>query len=160
MDLVRLLLAGSAEPGAGFGDVDRPQAHVSRAKVVTKHWGHERWLVPEGSAFGFKVIVVVAGCRTSLQYHREKEEANLVVSGTGRLLLADTVDAPLRELVLTPGHVAHITPGVVHRVEAVTDLVIVEVSTPHLDDVVRVEDDLGRPDGRIDAEHSSPRTHS
>jgi mannose-6-phosphate isomerase-like protein (cupin superfamily) len=129
------------------------QSHLATAKLVSKPWGTERWLVPEGSAFGFKVITVRAGERTSLQYHREKEEANLIVRGEGRLFLADGVGTPLEAHALAPGHIAHIRPGVVHRVEAVTDLVIVEVSTPQLDDVVRIEDDMGRRDGRIEAEH-------
>jgi mannose-6-phosphate isomerase len=99
------------------------------------------------------VIALRGGRRTSLQYHRQKEEANLVVSGEGRLLLADCVGAPLHERPLAPGVIAHIHPGVVHRVEAVTDLVMIEVSTPHLDDVIRIADDLGRGDGRIASEH-------
>ena len=127
--------------------------HLSRAKTVVKHWGEERWLVPEGSAFGFKVITIRAGKRTSLQYHRHKEEANLVAAGEGRIYLAESPEAPLQAYPLGPGRIVHIRPGTVHRVEAVTDLTLVEVSTPELDDVIRLEDDLGRGNGRIDAEH-------
>jgi len=127
--------------------------HLSTVKKVHKHWGDERWLVPEGSAFGFKVITVLAGNKTSLQYHRDKEEANLVLSGQGRLHLAESVGAQLTVYRLVPGQIAHICPGVVHRIEAVTDLVIIEVSTPELDDVIRLEDDMNRGSGRIAAEH-------
>jgi mannose-6-phosphate isomerase len=129
------------------------QEHLSTAKLVRKHWGDERWLVGEGGAFGFKVITVRAGKRTSLQYHRVKEEANLVLCGDGVLHVADRAGAKLRRYPLVPGQIAHIRAKTVHRVEAVTDLVLVEVSTPELDDVVRLEDDLGRGDGRIAAEH-------
>lgn len=129
------------------------QQHLSMAKTVHKHWGDERWLVPEGCAFGFKVITVRSGKRTSLQYHRVKEEANLVLCGEGILYLADDVGAALNQYPLVPGQIAHIRAKTVHRVQAVTDLVLVEVSTPELDDVVRLEDDLGRGDGRIAAEH-------
>jgi mannose-6-phosphate isomerase-like protein (cupin superfamily) len=127
--------------------------HLSVAKTVHKHWGDERWLVPEGRPFGFKVITVRAGKRTSLQYHRMKEEANLVLCGEGILYLADDVGEIVSPHPLVPGQIAHIRAHTVHRVEAVTDLVLVEVSTPELDDVVRLEDDLERGDGRIASEH-------
>jgi len=130
------------------------QSDLASAKVVTKHWGEERWLVPEGSPFGFKVILVLGGKRTSLQYHNRKEEANLILSGEGRLYRADRRGEPLAESALGPGQIAHIYPGLIHRIEAITDLLIVEVSTPELDDVVRLADDFGRGDGRIAAEHS------
>jgi mannose-6-phosphate isomerase len=129
------------------------QEHLSTAKIVHKHWGDERWLVPEGCPFGFKVITIRAGKRTSLQYHQVKEEANLVLCGEGVLYIADHVGATLNRYPLVPGQIAHIRAGTVHRVEAVTDLVLVEVSTPELDDVIRLNDDLGRGDGRIAAEH-------
>jgi mannose-6-phosphate isomerase len=61
---------------------------------------------------------------------------------------------PLTESVLMPGRIVHVRPGVIHRIEAVTDLVIVEVSTPELDDVIRLEDDMGRGNGRIETEHT------
>jgi len=134
---------------------ERPpgSAHLSTVKKVRKHWGDERWLVPEDCVFGFKIITVRAGKRTSLQYHQEKEEANLVLCGEGRLHLAESDKATVEKYPLVPGQIVHIRPGVVHRVEALTDLVIVEVSTPELDDVIRIEDDEGRGHGRIAAEH-------
>jgi len=129
------------------------RTHLALVKQVHKPWGSERWLVPEGSPFGFKVITINAGERTSLQYHRNKEEANLVLGGQGRLFVGSRVGAPLAEYALVVGEIVHVVPGIVHRIEAVTDLVLVEVSTPELDDVVRIEDDAGRGDGRIELEH-------
>lgn len=155
MDWLTTLLAGVERFLAG-GESSAGRAHLATVKVVYKPWGDERWLVPEGSPFGFKLITVRAGKRTSLQYHRQKEEANLILSGEGRLRLADDAGAPLTEYALVPGQIAHVRPGTVHRVEAVTDLVLVEVSTPELDDVVRIEDDMGRGSGRIEAEHLGP----
>lgn len=131
----------------------RPFRCVALSKRVLKPWGEERWLVPEGSAFGFKVIVLRAGFRTSLQYHETKEEANLVLSGEGRMILADTPSAPRNEYSLVPGDIVHVKPGQVHRIEAVTDIVLIEVSTPELDDVIRLDDDSGRGHGRIQQEH-------
>jgi mannose-6-phosphate isomerase len=155
VDCLTTLLA-TAERFLAERDPGDAGAHLAGVKVVQKHWGEERWLVPEGSPFGFKVIAIRAGKRTSLQYHRRKEEANLVLCGEGRLLLADEAGAALTDRPLVPGQIAHVRPGTVHRVEAVTDLVLVEVSTPELDDVIRIEDDLGRGDGRIEAEHLGP----
>lgn len=153
MDCVKSLLA-AGQPGMGEGGIGTAQSDLASAKVVRKHWGEERWLVPEGSPFGFKLISVLAGKRTSLQYHNRKEEANLILCGEGRLYSANNSGEPLVESLLAPGRIARIRPGMIHRVEAVTDLLIIEVSTPELDDVVRLADDLGRGDGRIEAEHS------
>jgi mannose-6-phosphate isomerase len=150
--IISMLTAGQLNMSDGGTRVAEPD--LASAKVVRKHWGEERWLVPEGSPFGFKVISVLAGKRTSLQYHNRKEEANLILCGEGRLYTANSSGEPLVESVLAPGSIAYIRPGMIHRVEAVTDLLIVEVSTPELDDVVRLEDDLGRGDGRIETEHS------
>ena len=147
------ILANASELACADAAVIAEQAHVCKAKTVRKPWGSERWLVPEGSPFGFKIIALAAGKRTSLQYHREKEEANLVAVGEGRAFLADDVNSPLTEHPLTPGCITHIKSGVVHRLEASTEMIIVEVSTPHLDDVIRIEDDTGRHSGRIAGEH-------
>jgi mannose-6-phosphate isomerase len=130
---------------------------LAEAKTVAKPWGEERWLVPEGCPFGFKLIVVRAGSRTSLQYHEFKEEANFVLAGEGRLHLAVKLEADVHTFPLIAGQIVHIKPGVVHRVEAVTDLTLVEVSTSELDDVIRLADDSGRGDGRIAAEHEHRR---
>ena len=125
------------------------------AKVVSKAWGEERWLVHGDAPFVFKLIRLRAGMRTSLQLHREKEEANLVLEGRAELVFEPDPAGSLERRALEPGNVVHVRPGAVHRLEAVTDLVVLEVSTPEVDDVVRLSDDWGRPDGRIDAEHES-----
>jgi mannose-6-phosphate isomerase-like protein (cupin superfamily) len=155
MECIIAMINGNSRPpsaDAADGSCDS-LSDISRAKLVLKHWGEERWLIPEGSAFGFKLIVVRAGHRTSLQYHRRKEEAHLVLSGHGRLIFAGTSASEVTAHELVPGQTAHIRAGVRHRVEALTDLILVEVSTPELDDVVRIEDDAGRGNGRIQSEH-------
>ncbi|WP_167476391.1 cupin domain-containing protein [Nocardia arthritidis] len=129
--------------------------HVALTKTVAKHWGEERWLVTEGAPFGFKVIHLTAGHRTSLQYHRRKEEANLILRGSGTLYYAPSPDEPLLQRPLVVGEIVHVRPGTVHRIEADTDITLVEVSTPELDDVIRLADDQNRADGRIDAEHET-----
>ena len=84
-----------------------------------------------------------AGEALSLQYHREKDETLYVLAGSMRLWLGPAGDA-LEERLMREGDAVRIVPGTVHRMEAVTDVDILEASTPELDDVVRLEDRYGR----------------
>jgi mannose-6-phosphate isomerase len=130
-------------------------ATLRRTRKVTKPWGEERWLVEDDAPFGFKLIRIRAGCRTSLQYHERKEEAAIVLSGEAALHVAPGETSDLTELRLRDGDVMHLRPMMRHRIYAISDVELVEVSTPHLDDVIRIADDYARPDGRIAAEHQS-----
>ncbi|HVM70045.1 MAG TPA: hypothetical protein VM204_09470 [Gaiellaceae bacterium] len=110
---------------------------------VDKPWGHELiWALSE--QYCGKVLFVKAGCALSLQFHREKDESWLVQSGKAKLELGDTGEAVLHEEVIVAGQAFRYRPGTVHRVTAIEDTTILEVSTPHLDDVVRLEDLYGR----------------
>lgn len=101
----------------------------------------------EGPGFVGKLLHIEAGHRLSLQFHRVKDEAILIQSGTIELLLEDD-SGQLSSRELRPGDSVRILPGRKHRFTALTTCDIVEVSTPELDDVVRLEDDYGRvPDG-------------
>jgi mannose-6-phosphate isomerase-like protein (cupin superfamily) len=108
-----------------------------------KPWGYEL-LWSETPHYAGKIIHIDAGKRLSLQYHDKKHESVLVLSGTLLLNLGQGDDA--RVIELHPGESADIAPGDIHRFEAPQDeyVEIVEVSTPHLDDVVRLEDDYDR----------------
>jgi mannose-6-phosphate isomerase-like protein (cupin superfamily) len=128
---------------------------IDAAKKVSKHWGEERWLVHGDAPFVMKMIHLNAGTRTSLQFHRYKEEANLVISGRVRLHFQSSKGRD-ETCELGPGTVMHIQSAAVHRVEALTDVIMIEVSTPEVDDVVRCSDDWNRPDGKIDSEHLQP----
>lgn len=113
-------------------------------KKVEKPWGHEIWWARTPRYVG-KLLHVRKDESLSLQYHRVKDETILLQSG--RLLLetgAREEPGALRRLELAPGDVFHITPGTLHRMTGLTDCDIVEVSTPELDDVVRLEDRYGR----------------
>jgi mannose-6-phosphate isomerase len=110
---------------------------------VDKPWGYELIWALTGVYCG-KVLVVKSGHSLSLQFHREKDESWFVQSGRARLELGDAGEGPLREEVITAGVAFHFTPGTVHRVTAIEDTTILEVSTPQLDDVVRLEDAYGR----------------
>ncbi len=110
---------------------------------VEKPWGHELiWALTD--SYCGKLLFVRAGASLSLQFHKEKEESWLVHSGRAKLELGDAGKAVLQQEVVTAGSAFHYRPGTVHRVTALEDTTILEVSTPHLDDVVRLEDLYGR----------------
>ena len=110
-------------------------------KRVEKPWGHEvRFICTD--RYAGKLLFIKAGSQLSLQYHEHKDEAFYVQSGTLELVLGRGDEQRVERL--GPGESRHITPGTIHRFRAVTDCELFEVSTPELDDVVRIEDDFGR----------------
>jgi mannose-6-phosphate isomerase-like protein (cupin superfamily) len=113
-------------------------------KRVDKPWGHELWFAHTEHYAG-KLLVVEAGHRLSLQYHREKDESCYLMSGRLLLVQGPSADA-LEEIVLEPGMRWRNTPGIVHTIEAIEDATVLEVSTPQLEDVVRLDDRYGRSD--------------
>jgi len=110
---------------------------------VEKPWGWEL-IWAHAQQYVGKVLFVRAGHSLSLQFHREKDESWYVQSGRARLELGEAGQAVLAEEVVSAGACFHYRPGTVHRVTALEDTTIFEVSTPHLDDVVRLEDAYGR----------------
>jgi mannose-6-phosphate isomerase-like protein (cupin superfamily) len=108
---------------------------------VEKPWGYELLWAKTDSYVG-KIIHVNAGHALSLQYHNVKTETVYVASG--RVIYEIKDGDTLHTLDLSPGDCLHIPAGTVHRVTAVQDAEIFEVSTPELDDVVRLEDRYGR----------------
>jgi len=111
---------------------------------VDKPWGYELiWAVAEG--YVGKVLFVRAGQALSLQYHERKDESWLVQSGRASLELG-RVGGELTAVEIAAGDAFRYRPGTVHRVTAIEDTTILEVSTPQLDDVVRLEDRYGRPE--------------
>jgi mannose-6-phosphate isomerase len=112
-------------------------------KKVEKPWGHELiWALTD--VYCGKVLFVKAGHSLSLQFHREKDESWLVQSGRAKLELGEAGESVLKEEVISAGAAFHYPPGTVHRVTAIEDTTILEVSTPQLDDVVRLQDAYGR----------------
>ena len=128
---------------------------------VIKPWGHELWINNQHPNYAFKEIYINAGHKTSLQYHRLKQETNVLFSGVAKLHYKHNDNAKIDEvnsndlstLTLNPISIIDVLPYTLHRLEAVTDILLYEVSTPHLDDVIRISDDSGRPNGRINQEH-------
>ncbi len=104
-----------------------------------KPWGGE-WLMRKTDSYALKILHLRQGCRTSLQYHQVKHET--LLPGSGEVVLeihreGEVLQQPLREAVELPA-------GTIHRLAALVDSDVVEVSSIELDDVVRLEDDYGR----------------
>jgi mannose-6-phosphate isomerase-like protein (cupin superfamily) len=108
---------------------------------VEKPWGHEI-IWAETDRYVAKMLVVAKGHSLSRQYHRKKDETFFVESGE---LTLEIGQAPsIQTLRLAPGESFHCPPGTVHRMIGGTDVRVFEVSTPEIDDVVRLEDAYGR----------------
>lgn len=119
--------------------------------TVDKPWGYEIWL-ELNEFYAYKVIHMKAGNRSSLQSHEIKVEANYVISGEAEVLLEDDT-GNLVSRIYKAGNGWVVPVGKKHRVIAITDYTALEVSTPHLDDVIRYQDDTNRQSGKISDEH-------
>ena len=110
---------------------------------VEKPWGYELIWAHSDHYVG-KKLFIKAGEALSLQFHNEKDEIIYVESGRVEFTIGAPGEAVPHTEVVGPGAAFHVTPGVVHRMRAVEDSFLLEASTPHLDDVVRLEDSYGR----------------
>ena len=122
-------------------------------KIVNKPWGREEW-IELNEKYCYKRIIIKKGYRTSYQYHIKKLETNYITQGRAEVWLEND-DGVVETHFMGPGNHFTVRPPRKHRVIALEDLVLMEVSTPEVDDVIRIEDDSGRGDGRINAEHRS-----
>ena len=128
---------------------------------VTKPWGYELWINSLNNDFAFKKIYIKKGFQTSLQYHNYKRETNLVFEGEACLfykknkavknMKVKTGDIGLKKL--KKGMVINVFPKILHRIRALSNITLYEVSSPHLKDFVRVQDDTARMSGHIKSEH-------
>jgi mannose-6-phosphate isomerase len=120
---------------------------VNDVTKVEKPWGYELHWAKTDRYVG-KLIHVNAGHALSLQYHNQKDETIFLWSGRMLFEIAEghegTATGPLTKLEMKPGESVHVVPKTVHRMTAITDCDIFEVSTPELHDVVRLEDRYGR----------------
>jgi mannose-6-phosphate isomerase len=120
-------------------DLDRFAVDVKR---VEKPWGYELIYAATDRYCG-KLIFIRAGEQLSLQFHKEKDETIYVHAGRVQFEIGDP-GKPIDTEVVGPGRAFHLAPGTVHRIRALEDTVILEASTPEIDDVVRLEDRYGR----------------
>ena len=121
------------------------QEMLNRKREVIKPWGREV-IFAETKDYVGKLLYINEGHKLSLQYHEEKEETILVISGKLEIFVSGHGRRGLSSLKLSEGDTYHIPPGTIHRFSASlgTNVVLAEVSTNHLDDVVRLEDDYDR----------------
>ena len=115
---------------------------IRTPRMIDKPWGHEE-IFAETEFYVGKILAIRAGQALSLQYHEVKDETLRVLDGELDMVTGPNVEN-LATLGMTAGAVFHVTPGELHRMVAVTDCRLLEVSTNHLDDVVRLEDRYGR----------------
>ncbi len=124
-------------------NIDSLDRWAFEVRKVEKPWGYELiWALTD--VYCGKILFVTAGSSLSLQFHKEKDESWLVQSGRARLELGEVGARVLHEEVIAAGAAFRYRPGTVHRVTAIEDTTILEVSTPQLEDVVRLEDRYGR----------------
>lgn len=139
-------------------------------KLVTKPWGNgkiagvegvgELWLnYDRGENVGdkdkryvFKKLFIKKGTKTSLQYHVDKLETNHLIEGKAEAWQENEM-GEVEKSIFEAGDSWTVPRGKKHRVVALTDLVMLEASTPEVDDVIRIQDDADRPSGRIENEH-------
>jgi len=113
----------------------------SDIKTVSKPWGHETIWARTDQYVG-KILHIKAGEALSVQYHHLKDETIYLLSG--QMIYRIWENEQPRDVGLKPGDAFRNEPGTIHQMEAVTDCDVLEVSTPHLDDVVRLTDRYGR----------------
>ncbi len=111
-------------------------------QVKQKPWGREIWFA-QTEQYAGKILELKKGHRYSLQYHERKVETQYVFEGKVKFTVGQD-HAHLEEKILNSGEAIHINVGMLHRAEALEDSKIFEVSTPDLEDVVKIEDDYGR----------------
>jgi len=142
---------------------------ITNPKMVKKPWGHELWISWFRDYHVLKQIGMIAGKKSSLQFHRNKLETNYLESGAAEVIEGYNLNPQASEeeiqasskgvcfeqyrkrMILGDHWKSH--PGTVHRVISTRDYLAYEVSTPELDDVIRLQDDTGRISGRIKEEH-------
>ena len=115
---------------------------IQQVRRVEKPWGYED-IFAETESYVGKVIFVRQGQRLSLQYHEIKDETMTLLSGVAELHAGDSA-SDLKPILLSRSESVRLRPGVVHRLVALEDCEVLEVSTPHLQDVVRLSDDYER----------------
>lgn len=149
---------------------------AANIKKVIKPWGHELWIASNlnNKTYAMKEIFIKTGFKTSFQFHEHKEECNYIISGKGNLLLSESkidinkfknnlyTNQNLKDFInnlksyeLSKGSVFHIQPLYIHSVISSDNLIMIESSSLHLDDVYRILDEHGRGHGRIESEHKN-----
>ena len=123
-------------------------------KTIYKPWGKEEW-IELNDKYCYKRIYLNAGYKTSFQYHNYKRETNYIISGEAEVWL-ENENGEIEKRIYKSGDFFNVVPPKKHRVIALTDLIMQEVSTPEVDDVIRIDDEFNRSNGKIESEHKKP----
>lgn len=110
--------------------------------IKLKPWGREIWFA-RSEKYAGKILEIKKGHRYSLQYHEKKQETQYIYKGKAKLTYGKNQD-DLQEKILNAGDKFDVPPYTIHRLEALEDTEVFEVSTPDLEDVVKLQDDYGR----------------
>ena len=132
----------------------------SEAKVVTKPWGKEIWINyrknekvgDEKKRYVMKKLYIKKGTKTSFQYHKKKVETNFLLEGTIEAWF-ESNEGVIDKKILKAGSIWSVPAGVKHRIVTLDDIILIEASSPEVDDVIRISDDTLGGDGRIESEH-------
>lgn len=122
--------------------MEKSTIFLKKSQTKLKPWGHEIWFA-QTKHFAGKVLFLKKGHRYSLQYHEKKQETQYVYSGKIKFTYGPNQEH-LKQKILKPGDKIDILPYTIHRAQALKNSEIFEVSTPELDDVVKLADDYGR----------------
>lgn len=111
-------------------------------QIIQKPWGEEMWIT-SNEHYVFRILHIKKGASVSLQYHRKKVETLYIEKGSAEY----TIQRPgeLRQVCLIrAGDILEHQPYEIHREKALEDMKIIEISTPEIDDIIRLEDEYGR----------------
>ena len=139
------------------------KALESDAYQVTKPWGRELWITGKSPKYSMvlKLIEIKKGTKTSLQVHKFKYESNFLCQGeaifrhSAEKYEGKEKNYKIEETKISAPTVIDVEPMTIHQVEAATDIILIEASTDYLDDVIRLQDDTGRQDGKVESEHAA-----
>ena len=132
------------------------------AKIVKKPWGKEIWINyrkgenigEEEKPYVMKKLHINKKTKTSFQYHEKKTETNFLIKGRVEAWF-EAKPGKIETKILEAGSIWSIPPKIKHRIITLEDVILIEASTPEVDDVIRIADDTLRGDGRIQSEHDA-----
>jgi NDP-sugar pyrophosphorylase family protein/mannose-6-phosphate isomerase-like protein (cupin superfamily) len=135
-----------------LGDI-KDNKYINNKKIVEKPWGREIWL-ELNDKYCYKRIEIKAGFKTSYQIHNFKLETNYIIKGNAEVWLEND-NGIVDKFYMNEGDYFTVIPKRKHRVIAITDIILQEVSTPEVDDVIRINDEFNRGNGKILQEHNT-----
>jgi NDP-sugar pyrophosphorylase family protein/mannose-6-phosphate isomerase-like protein (cupin superfamily) len=135
-----------------LGNINKNK-YINSKRIVEKPWGREIWL-ELNDKYCYKRIEIKGGFKTSYQIHNFKLETNYIIKGNAEVWLEND-DCVVEKFYMSEGDFFTVLPGRKHRVIAISDIILQEVSTPEVDDVIRINDEFERGNGKIEEEHKT-----